>query len=163
MLTNRINSKAVSISQKSHYSYVRFPAADVTYVASHYKELAIKMYKRCREVNYRRDVSHCFSEDVRTRNSEQQRIALRITVSVTVTVIIIKQCLVGQDVVPLQQFLRTDDTHAHLHTIMQFKVPLHPHNFYVLSGHFDTWYPLVLQHDYAPLYKQFKKILYFVG
>jgi len=34
---------AASFSQKSQY--VRFPAADVTCVASHYEELAIKMYK----------------------------------------------------------------------------------------------------------------------
>jgi hypothetical protein len=37
---------AARFSQMSHYSYVRSPAADVTHVASHYKELAINMYKR---------------------------------------------------------------------------------------------------------------------
>jgi hypothetical protein len=53
---------AASLSQKSQY--VRFPAAGVTHDASRYKELAIKTYNMCREVNYRWDILHCFSEDV---------------------------------------------------------------------------------------------------
>jgi hypothetical protein len=93
-------------------------------------------------------------------NSEHQRIILWITVPVIVIVIVTVtvSCWTGRRAP--WTVLRTHDRHVPMRAIMQFKIPLQPDNFYVLRGNFDTWYSLVFQHDYAVIWKQFKKTIF---